>query len=117
MADTILVVVEQRDGKLNRVSLETLTAAQAIATAAGWSLEAAVPGGNIDSVAQQIAKVKVAKVYALESPQLERYTADAYVAALKQFITSKQPQLVLMPHPYQVRDFAPKLAAALGRTL
>jgi electron transfer flavoprotein alpha subunit len=61
--------------------------------------------------------VKLAKVYAIESAQLDRYTAEAYVAALKQFISSKQPRLVLMPHTYQVRDFAPKLAAALGRTL
>src|SRR5947199_4062921 len=117
MADTILVVVEQREGKLNRVSLETLTAAQAIASEIGWSLDAAVIGTNIDGVAQEIAKGKVSKVYAIESPQLERYTADAYVAALKQFITSKQPKLVLMPHTYQVRDFAPKLAASLTRTL
>jgi len=117
MADTLLVVVEQREGKLNRVSLETLTAAQAIAAETGSKLEAAVVGGSIDPIAQEIAKIKVAKVYAIESPQLERYTADAYVAALKQFITSKQPKLVLMPHTYQVRDFAPKLAAALGRTL
>ena len=117
MADTILVVAEQREGKLNRVSLETLTAAQAIASETGWILEAAVVGSGIDPVAQDIAKVKVAKVYAIESPQLERYTADAYVVALKQFISAKQPRLVLMPHTYQVRDFAPKLAGALGRTL
>ena len=117
MADTLLVVVEQREGKLNRVSLETLTAAQAIAAETGWSLEAAVVGGNIDPVAQEIAKIKVANVYAVESSQLERYTADGYVAALKQFIASKQPKLVLMPHTYQVRDFAPRLAAALARTL
>jgi|SRR5262249_40543527 len=117
MADTILVVVEQREGKLNRVSLETLTAAQAIAADNGWSLEAAVLGAGIDPVVQEITKVKLAKVYAVESSQLERYTADAYVAALKQFISSKQPQLVLMPHTYQVRDFAPKLTAALARTL
>jgi len=117
MADTILVVAEQRDGKLNRVSMETLTAAQSISSQTGWNLEAAVVGGNIDAVAQEIAKVKVAKVYAIASPQLEHYTADAYVAALKQFISSKTPKLVLMPHTYQVRDFAPKLAAALGRTL
>ncbi|PYX33693.1 MAG: electron transfer flavoprotein subunit alpha/FixB family protein, partial [Acidobacteria bacterium] len=97
MADTLLVVVEQREGKLNRVSLETLTAAQAIAAETGWSLEAAVVGGNIDPVAQEIAKIKVANVYAVESSQLERYTADGYVAALKQFIASKQPKLVLMP--------------------
>jgi len=117
MADTILVVAEQREGKLNRVSLETLTAAQAIASETGWSLEAAVIGSGNDQVVQEIAKVKVAKVYAIESSQLERYTADAYVVALKQFISAKQSRLVLMPHTYQVRDFAPKLAGALGRTL
>ncbi|HET9743569.1 MAG TPA: electron transfer flavoprotein subunit alpha/FixB family protein [Terriglobales bacterium] len=117
MADTILVIVEQREGKLNRVSYETLTAAQQIAAQTGWALEAAVAGSGIDLIAQEIAKVKLARVYAIESPQLERYTADAYVAALKQFVSSKQPRLVLMPHTYQVRDFAPKLAAALGRTL
>ena len=117
MADTILVVAEQREGKLNRVSMETLTAAQSVAAETGWALEAAVIGGSVDGVALEIAKVKLAKVYAIESPQLDRYTADAYVAALKQFISSKQPHLVLMPHTYQVRDFAPKLSAALGRTL
>jgi electron transfer flavoprotein alpha subunit len=117
MAESILVVVEQREGKLNRASLETITAAQAIAKETGWPLEAAVVGGGIDSIAADIAKNKVGKVYAIESPQLEHYTADAYVAALKQFICSKQPTLVLMPHTYQVRDFAPKLAASLGRTL
>jgi electron transfer flavoprotein alpha subunit len=114
---SILVVAEQREGKLNRVSLETFAAAQSIASESGWSLEAAVVGANIDSIANEIAKVKVAKVYAIEAAPLEHYTADAYVAALKQFISSKQPRLVLMPHTYQVRDFAPKLAASLGRTL
>ena len=117
MADTILVVAEQREGKLNRVSLETITAAQSIASVTGWTLEAAVIGANIDSVVQEIAKTKLGKIYAIEAPQLEHYTADAYVAALNQFIASKQPHLVLMPHTYQVRDFAPKLAASLGRTL
>ena len=117
MSETILVVVEQREGKLNRVSMETLAAAQSIASNTGWPLEAAVVGANIDAIAQEIAKVKLAKAYAIEGAPLERYTADAYVAALKQFVSAKQTRLVLMPHTYQVRDFAPKLAASLGRTL
>src|ERR1700681_3258517 len=116
MADTILVVVEQREGKLNRVSWETVTAGQAIATATGWPLEAAVVGGNAASFAAEIAAKKVAKVYAVESPKLEPYTPDAFAAALKQFLSSKQPRLVLMPHTYQVRDFVPKLATAMERT-
>src|SRR5437588_2491625 len=117
MADMILVVVEQREGKLNRVSWETITAGQAIAAATGWTLEAAVVGSGAVSIAAEVAAKKVAKVYAIESAKLEPYTPDAFAAALKQFLTSKQPKLVLMPHTYQVRDFVPKLATAMGRTV
>src|SRR5215475_4495962 len=117
MADTILVVAEQREGKLNRVSWETVTAAQAIAAATGWTVEAAVFGSGIGAIAQEIAGKKLARVYAIESPKLARYTPDGVVAGLKDFIQKKQPKLVLMPHTYQVRDFAPQLATALGRTL
>jgi electron transfer flavoprotein alpha subunit len=115
MADSILVIVEQREGKLNRVSWETLTAGQALAAETGWTLEAAVAGSGVASLANEVAGKKVAKVYALESPKLEPYTPDAFAAALKQFIASRQPKLVLMPHTYQVRDFVPKLATAMER--
>ena len=117
MADTILVVVEQREGKLNRVSWETLTGAQAIAAETGWALEAAVVGSGVSEIAKEVAGKKVSKVYDLESAKLEPYTPDGFVAVLKPFVEQKQPRLVLMPHTYQVRDFAPKLAAALNRAL
>ena len=117
MPDTILVVVEQREGKLNRVSWETLTAGQALAAETGWTLEAAVVGSSASSIAAEVAGKKLSKVYAVESPKLEPYTPDSFSAVLKQFISSKQPKLVLMPHTYQVRDFVPKLATAMGRTV
>src|SRR4051794_8787814 len=117
MGDTILAVVEQREGKLNRVSWETITAGQAIAAATGWGLEAAVVGSGVSSIASEVASKKVAKVYDIESPKLEPYTPDAFAAGLKQFLESKQPKLVLMPHTYQVRDVVPKLATAMGRTV
>jgi len=113
----ILVIVEQREGKLNRVSWETLTAGQAIAAETGWPLEAAVVGGSVGALAAEVAGKKVAKVYAIENPKLEPYTPDAFGAGLKQFLSAKQPKLVLLPHTYQVRDFVPKLATAMGRTV
>src|SRR5579872_6552363 len=116
MPDTILVIAEQREGKLNRASFETIAAGQAIAAATGWTLEAAVAGASVSSFANELAAKKLAKVYAVESAKLEPYTPDAFAAALKQFIASKQPRLVLMPHTYQVRDFVPKLATAMERT-
>ena len=117
MPNSILVIVEQREGKLNRVSWETLTAGQAIAAETGWPLEAAVVGGSVAALAAEVAGKKVARVYAIENPKLEPYTPDGFAAALKQFIRDKQPTLVLMPHTYQVRDFVPKLATALHRTV
>src|SRR5712692_4257912 len=117
MPDKILVVVEQREGKLSRVSWETLTAGQSLAAETGWTLEAAVVGSGVANFANELAGKKVAKVYALESSKLEPYTPDAFVAALKQFLSTHGPKLVLMPHTYRVRDFVPKLATAMGRTV
>ena len=117
MPNTILVVVEQREGKLNRVSWETLVAGQKLAAETGWVLEAAVVGAGVSAIASEIAAKKLAKVYDVEAGVLESYTPDAFSAALKQFLDSKQPRLVLMPHTYQVRDFIPKLATAMGRTV
>ena len=117
MSDKILVVVEQREGKLNRASWETLVAGQLIAAETGWILEAAVVGSSVTSIAGEIAAKKVAKVYDLESPALNSYTPDAFSAGLKQFLSSNPFKLVLMPHTYQVRDFIPKLATAMERTV
>ena len=114
--DTILVIVEQRAGKLNRVSWETLGAGQAIAAQTGWTLEAAVLGSGVSAIASEIAAKKVAKVYAIESPLLDPYTPDAFSFALKEFLEKHPAKLVLMPHTYQVRDFVPKLATALQTT-
>jgi electron transfer flavoprotein alpha subunit len=116
MPETILVVVEQREGKLNRVSWETLTAGQALAQETGWTLQGCVVGAAVASVAGEIAAKKVDRVFCLESPALDPYTPDAYSLVLQRFLTSNRPRLVLMPHTYQVRDFVPKLATAMGRT-
>jgi electron transfer flavoprotein alpha subunit len=116
MADAILVIVEQREGKLNRVSWETIAAGQAIAAQTGWTLEAAIVGSGVVAIAGEVAAKKVAKVFAVESPRLEPYTPDAFAHALQQFLEKHPAKLVLMPHTYQVRDFVPKLTTALQTT-
>jgi electron transfer flavoprotein alpha subunit len=116
MAETILVIAEQRDGKLNRVSLETIVGAQALAKQTGWTVEAAlVSGGN--APVDELKAAKLARIYSVEGPELAQYTPDGFVAALKALIEAKKPKLVLLPHTYQVRDFAPKLAATFGAVL
>jgi electron transfer flavoprotein alpha subunit len=53
----------------------------------------------------------------VDAPALENYTADGYVQALAALIGQEQPARVFLPHTYQTRDFAPALAARLGRAL
>src|SRR5262249_2502173 len=111
----ILVITEQRQGKWNSTSFETLAAAQQIATAASGTVTAAVVGKGLDSLAAQLASKQLAEVLQVEHDLLETSTPDGFCVALKQVIESAKPDLVLFPHTYQVRDFAPKLAASQGK--
>jgi electron transfer flavoprotein alpha subunit len=110
LANTILVIAEQREGKLNRVSFETIKAAQDISAATGWPVEASVFGSGVGEIAKEIATKDLHKVYALESPQLVRYTPDAVAFALKQFISDRKPQLVVMPHTLPLNSPLPLAA-------
>jgi electron transfer flavoprotein alpha subunit len=116
MSEGILLFIEQRDGALNRTSFEALVAAQQIAAATGDKISAVVLGKGIGNVATDVAGKNVATVYTVEDDKLHEYTPDGYVAALKQAIEKLDPRYVIFSHTYQVRDFAPRLAAALGRT-
>ena len=111
----ILVITEQRQGKWNNTSFETLAAAQQIASALSGTVSAVVVGKSVDALANDLAGKNIAEVLQIEHELLESYTPDGFCVALKQVIESAKPQLVLSPHTYQVRDFAPKLAAMLGK--
>src|SRR5262249_46716520 len=111
----IFVVTEQRQGKWNNASFETLAAAQQIAKATSSSVSAVVIGKGVSALADDLADKNLAEVLVVEHDLLDAYTPDGYCVALKQVIESAKPELVLFPHTYQVRDFAPKLAAMLGK--
>ena len=116
MSDAILVITEQQQGKMNRMSWEALAAAQQIGGQLSKAVEAVVMGQGVRALAEEVASKQVAYVRLIDDPLLAEYTPDAYCMALAALITAEKPSLALLPHTYQVRDFAPKLAAALGRS-
>jgi electron transfer flavoprotein alpha subunit len=115
MTNMILVVAEQRAGSLNRASWETIAAAQQVGPAS--DVVVAVVGASVNTIAQELAAADVHEVVTVEDPALELYTPDGYTMALQQLIAQLSPSLVLLPHTYQTRDLAPKLAARLDRAL
>ena len=111
----ILVVMEQTAGAWHKMSWETLAGGQQLGKSLGQPVAAVVLGAG--HLAAELATKAVQKVYSVEHPLLADYTADAYTAALATLIGDLKPTMVLFPHTYQVRDFAPKLATRLDRVL
>ncbi len=112
----VLVVLEY-GGAWNRMSWEALAAGQEIANRINQPLMAAVAGGKLDEAVAELAGKPLARAFAVRHALLDEYTSDGFVIALEQLIQALDPILVLFPHTYQVRDFAPRLAARFGQTL
>jgi electron transfer flavoprotein alpha subunit len=117
MSNGILVFIEHRNGVLNKTSLEAIAAAQLLGSALQESISAAVLGLDAGALAQEIAAYDLAKVINVANAKLADYTPDGYTDAMEHVVKQLDPHLVVMPHTYLVRDFAPKLAARFGKSL
>lgn len=111
-----LVIAEQQNGKLNRASLESVAAAQAMGAPVAVVI-AGSEAGAIAAATSELARADVTEVVALTHEALGLYTPDGFTQALAAFIGSVAPSHVLLPHTYQTRDFAPQLATRLARAL
>jgi electron transfer flavoprotein alpha subunit len=114
----ILVVAEQKDGKLNRASWEAVAAAQQLAKETGITgIQVLLLGLNVAGPASELASAAVQGVLTVEHESVATYTPDAFVQAVRQVVNQVSPQYLVFPHTYQTRDFAPALAATLDRAL
>ena len=119
----IMVILEQRadpaqrEGRIARISWEALAAGQRLAAQLNLPISAVILGSETESLAAEIATRPVAKVLRVEHPLLAQYTPDGFTLALQQLIQTESPAQVVLPHTYQVRDYAPALAARLGQVL
>jgi electron transfer flavoprotein alpha subunit len=117
MSEGILVFVEHRDGVLNKTSLEAIAVAQGLGSQLQQTVSAVLLGADVNALAQEIAVYDLAKVVTATNAKLGDYTPDGYTDAMESVVRALDPQLVVMPHTYLVRDFAPKLAARFKKSL
>ena len=116
----VLVVMEQKgDAGWHRISLEALAAGQKLAAELDVTCSAVVLGESaaIAPLASELATKRLDTAWSVDHALLAHYSADGWVSALQQFIAENQPQYVVFPHTYQVRDYAPALATRLGQVL
>ena len=113
----VWVVLEERGGRMSRISWEAVAAAQQLGTLLGVTVNAVLPGAQTETLANETAAKALGKVVRIEHPLLAHYTPDGFTLALQQFIEKEKPEYVVFPHTYQVRDYAPALAARMGEVL
>ena len=108
----IVVLLEHDGSRVSRASWEAVAAAQQLAQG-GAPLACLVLGRGLDAVVADAAAAGVGQIYAVDDPALALYSPDAYMAGVRAAIESLKPELLVMAHTYQARDFAPALAARL----
>ncbi|HLE84344.1 MAG TPA: electron transfer flavoprotein subunit alpha/FixB family protein [Thermoanaerobaculia bacterium] len=113
----VWVVLQQREGKLHRMSREAIAAGRRLAGAIGGRAEAVLLGSGLDELARQVAGFDLAAVQVADAPALAGYTPGAYVGALAPAIREAAPAYVVFPHTYQTVDYFARLAQETGSAL
>jgi len=111
----ILIVLEESNGQIHRMGLESIAAGQRLSDEMGLTAGALVLSGNADGLADQASKYQLGEVLKVNDALLESYSADGYSEAVKQIIDQENPTYVLFGHTYQVRDYVPRLSAKLNK--
>jgi electron transfer flavoprotein alpha subunit len=114
MGNNVLVIAEQRDGVLKKVSLEMLGAGAALAAALGSRVEAVLLGSGLEGLPDTLAQHGAAKVYVADDPALARYSSEGYSHTLAALIARIEPAILLIGATAMGKDLAPRLAARLG---
>ncbi len=114
MAQGVMVVAEQRDGEIRKVSYEIVSEGKRLADKLGQKLTAVLIGSNIRDKAPKLGHYGADKVIVAEDPRLQNITADAYVPLIADLVKANDPAILLMGASVQGKDIAARLSARLG---
>ena len=109
----ILVVLEDSSGKIHRLGLEAIVAAQALANSQNLSVSSLVIGMNADDLSSEASQYNMDRVLKVKNDLVSAYSSDGYTEVVKQVIERESPKYIFFGHSYQVRDYVPKLSAKL----
>jgi electron transfer flavoprotein alpha subunit len=114
---SVLVFLEAKNNEITRLSWEAMAAGHLLGSSLNLPVDIAIVGGPDNPIFKTIHGKAPRTVYAIDHTLLHAYTADGYVAAYAQLIEHSKPAYVILPHTYQVRDFAPALATRFNEVL
>jgi electron transfer flavoprotein alpha subunit len=117
MAKGVMIVAEQRDGALRKISLELAATARKLADQSCSEVSAILLGSGIESLAAQLGKYGVDKVFVGDSPAMEPYITEAHAAVVAKVVKDNDPAILLLGASVQGKDLSSRVAAKLATGL
>jgi electron transfer flavoprotein alpha subunit len=114
---SVLVFLEIKNREISRISWEAMAAGHALAAGLNLPVDIALVANSGNPIFSTIHGKTPQTVYALDDRLLHAYTQEGYSESYRQLIEHTKPAYVVLPHTYQVRDFAPRLATKFGEVL
>jgi electron transfer flavoprotein alpha subunit len=117
MAQGVIAITEQRDGKFRKISYEVVSEGRRLAEGLSCPLTAAVIGSGTDALVSEIKKFGPDKIVVLDDPGLADYRTDAYTNVIAGVMPSLDPAVIITGASAQGKDLAARLAARLNAGL
>jgi len=111
----ILIILENSQGSLHRMSREAITAAQVLGKKMNLTVGALAFGLKAEEIAETASKYELEEILLVKNDLLDEYSSDGYAEMITQVIGQIEPKLIIVGHTYQVRDVIPKVSARLKR--
>jgi len=111
--NSVMVYIQQTDGKAADVSLELVSKARELADKLKVEVTAAIFGAQVAGEASRLASFGVDRLYVLEDPRLKYYTPIPFSKLMIQTVSEVKPQIVLYGATVEGRDIAPRVASCL----
>ena len=109
----VLVFAEQRDGKIKKPSLETVSEGRRVADKLGCGLAVLVVGQELSGTDGALKDLGADRLLHVSDERLALYCAEAYTRAAQEAAGKVDASVVLMTASSMGRDLAARLAARL----
>ena len=113
----VWVFAEQREGELQKVSLELLGEGRRQADKLGVKLTALLLGSNVEGLTKTLAEHGADEVLVVDNALLEHYTTDAYTKVICDLVNERKPGILFVGATFIGRDLGPRIAARLNTGL
>eukprot|EP01133_Synstelium_polycarpum_P017309 gene17309-20649_t len=110
---SVLVYIEQAEGKFKKSGFEAVSYAKAIADAQGTNLTAISIGNVGEAELKELGKYGASKVLNVSSDQLKSFVNQAYASVITEAAQKENADIIVLSNSFSGKGLSPRIAVKL----